>query len=101
MCHVKKVQATAESIGVQIPEDLITDCVRLCCRVCPLEDDPSVIGPDLLSKDRTKFEQTGERKYVSKVPTPEGEARMSAIILEVAEPLLKQYGKTAERAKTP
>ena len=101
MCHVKKVQATAESIGVQIPEDLITDCVRLCCRVCLLEDNPSAIGPDLLSKDRGQVEQTGGRKYGSNVPTPEGKARMPAIILEVAEPLLKQYGKTAERAKMP
>ena len=53
-------------LGVQIPEDLITDCVRLCCSLCLLEDDPSVIEPDVLSKDRTKFEQTGEQKYVSK-----------------------------------
>jgi hypothetical protein len=33
------------------------------------------------------------------IPTPEGEARMSAVILEVAEPLLKRHGKTPERAK--
>ena len=33
------------------------------------------------------------------IPTPEGEARMSAVILEVAEPLLKEHGKTPERAK--
>ena len=28
------------------------------------------------------------------IPTPEGEARMSAVILQLAEPLLKQHGKT-------
>lgn len=35
----------------------------------------------------------------SEIPTPEGDARMSAVILEVAEPLLKQCGKAPERAK--
>jgi hypothetical protein len=34
------------------------------------------------------------------IPTPEGEARMSAVILEVAKPLLKKYAETPERAKT-
>ena len=34
------------------------------------------------------------------IPTPEGEARMSAVILEVAEPMIKQYATTPERAKT-
>ncbi len=53
-------------LGVQIPEDLITDCVRLCCSLCLLEDDSSVIEPDVLSKDRTKFEQTGDEKFVAK-----------------------------------
>ena len=33
------------------------------------------------------------------IPTPEGEARMSAVILQLAEPLLKQHGKTPQRAE--
>ena len=41
------------------------------------------------------------RQHRSDIPTPEGESKMSAVILQLAEPLLKQYGKTAERAKTP
>jgi hypothetical protein len=53
-------------LGVQIPEALVTDCVRLCCSLCLLEDDPSVIEPDVLSKDRDRFEQTGDKKYVAK-----------------------------------
>ena len=35
----------------------------------------------------------------SEICTPEGDARMSAVLLELAEPLLKQHGKTAERAQ--
>ena len=53
-------------LGVQIPEELITDCVRLCCSLCLLENDPSVIEPDVLSKDRARYEQTGDPKYIDK-----------------------------------
>ena len=35
----------------------------------------------------------------SESPTPEGEARTSAVILQLAEPLLKQHGKTPQRAE--
>ena len=38
-------------LGVQIPNALVTDCVRLCCSLCLLESDPTVISPDVLSKD--------------------------------------------------
>jgi hypothetical protein len=53
-------------MGVQIPETLIDDCVRLCCSLCLLENDRSVIEPDVLSKDRDKFEFSGDAKYVDK-----------------------------------
>ena len=32
-------------IGIVIPEDLITDCVRLCCSLCLLENDPEIDRP--------------------------------------------------------
>ena len=52
--------------GVQIPETILTDCVRLCCSLCLLENDRSVIEPDVLSKDRNKFEASGDDRYVEK-----------------------------------
>jgi hypothetical protein len=52
--------------GVQIPEAMLTDCVRLCCSLCLLENDRSVIEPDVLSKDRDKFEASGDDRYVDK-----------------------------------
>jgi hypothetical protein len=52
--------------GVQIPTGVIGDCVRLCCTLCLLEDDPSIIEPDVLSKDRAKFEGSGDQKYIDK-----------------------------------
>jgi hypothetical protein len=59
-------QSSAGESGVQIPDALVTDCVRLCCSLCLLEDDPSIIEPDVLSKDRDKFEATGDDKYIDK-----------------------------------
>ena len=56
---------TAE-MGIQIPESLIDDCVRLCCTLCLLENDPEIISPDVLADDRAKFDQTGDRRYVEK-----------------------------------
>jgi hypothetical protein len=53
-------------IGIVIPDDLVTDCIRLCCSLCLLENDPSVISPDVLADDRTKFEASGDDKYVCK-----------------------------------
>ena len=59
-------RGVSADMGVQIPETLIDDCVRLCCSLCLLENDPSVIEPDVLSKDRDKFEASGDDRYVDK-----------------------------------
>ena len=53
-------------VGIAIPDPLINDCVRLCCSLCLLENDPEVISPDVLADDRAKFEETGDQKYVDK-----------------------------------
>jgi hypothetical protein len=53
-------------VGIVIPDSLVTDCVRLCCSLCLLENDPSVISPDVLADDRARFERTGDEKYVCK-----------------------------------
>jgi len=51
------------------------------------------------SKDQKRRERLAALGAKREIPTPEDEARMSAVILEVAEPLLKRHGKTPERAK--
>ncbi len=53
-------------IGVQVPNSLVNDCVRLCCSLCLLENDPSIISPDVLADDRAKYEASGDQKYVDK-----------------------------------
>lgn len=51
------------------------------------------------SKDKERWERLAALGVQREIPTPEGEARMSAVILQVAEPLLKQHGKTPQRAE--
>jgi hypothetical protein len=53
-------------IGVVVPDGLVMDCVRLCCSLCLLENDPSIISPDVLADDRAKFEASGDQKFVDK-----------------------------------
>ena len=53
-------------IGVQVPNDFVMDCIRLCCSLCLLENDPEIISPDVLADDRAKFETSGDQKFVDK-----------------------------------
>ena len=53
-------------IGVQVPDSIVMDCIRLCCSLCLLENDPSIISPDVLADDRAKFEASGDQKFVEK-----------------------------------
>ncbi len=50
-------------------------------------------------KDKERWERLAALGAKSEIPTPESEAKMSAVILQLAEPLIKQHGKTAERAE--
>jgi hypothetical protein len=51
------------------------------------------------SKGNERWRRLAALGAKREMPTPEGEAKMSAVILQIAEPLIKQYGKTEERAK--
>jgi hypothetical protein len=53
-------------VGVQVPDSLVMDCVRLCCSLCLLENDPEIISPDVLADDRAKFDARGDQKYVDR-----------------------------------
>jgi hypothetical protein len=50
-------------------------------------------------KDKERWERLAALGAKREIPTPEGEARMSAVILKLAEPLLKKHGKTSEQAQ--
>jgi hypothetical protein len=51
-------------------------------------------------KDTERWKRLAALGANAEIPTPEGEARMSAVIMELAEPLIKQHGKTPERAES-
>ena len=54
----------------------------------------------MLSTDSERWKRLAALGAKSEIPTPEGEAKMSAVIVQLAEPLLKQHGKTAKQAET-
>ena len=53
----------------------------------------------MANKDERKWERLAALGVKREMPTPESEAKMSAVILQLAEPLMKQHGMTAERAE--
>ena len=55
-------------------------------------------SPSLAGRSRKKHDNINHTKVLGP-PTPEGEAKTSAVILQLAEPLMKQHGTTAERAE--
>ena len=58
--------AVLPTLASKSPIPWSTDCVRLCCSLCLLENDPEIISPDVLADDRAKYEASGDQKYVDK-----------------------------------
>lgn len=60
--------ADAESlkVGLQLPDDIEIDCLRLVCTLCLIADDPEIITPEVLSKDQRKYKENPDPKYVQK-----------------------------------
>ena len=50
-------------------------------------------------KDKERWERLAALGAKCEIPTPEGEAKMSAVILQLADSMIKQHGKTAEQAE--
>jgi hypothetical protein len=51
--------ATADE-GMQMPDELMTTCIRLAITLCILEDNPDLIEPDVLGKDRHRLQNADE-----------------------------------------
>lgn len=60
----KTIDQVAESLpyhtswlrGLETPKSLIIKAIKLVCCVCLIGDDPDIITPDILAKDRIKFD---------------------------------------------
>ena len=50
-------------------------------------------------QDEERWQRLAALGAQRQIPTPDGEAKMSAVIMQLAEPLIKQHGNTAERAE--
>ena len=61
-----EVLPVVENQGIVVPDAVIIDCIRLCCTLCLLDEDPEVISPDVFADDRNKFEATGDQEFVKK-----------------------------------
>ncbi len=50
-------------------------------------------------KDKERWKRLAALGAKREIPTPEDAAKMSAVILQLAEPLIQRHGKTAKRAE--
>jgi hypothetical protein len=57
-------------------------------------------GPLVPSQDEQRWKRLTALGAKREIPTPEGEAKLSAVILQLADPLIKQHGTTAQRAES-
>ena len=50
-------------------------------------------------KGKERWERLAALGVKREIPTPEGQAKMSAVIIQLADPHIKKHGKTAEQAQ--
>lgn len=55
-----------EDAGEALDYSFIGDAVRLYCTLCLLDQDSELLSNIVLNKDRIKYEETGDDKYVAK-----------------------------------
>jgi hypothetical protein len=53
----------------------------------------------MASTDNRRMERLAAWGAKREIPTPDGEVKLSAVIVQLAEPLLKQHGTSAQRAE--
>ena len=51
------------------------------------------------NKNKTRLERLAALGVKSEIATPPGKPKMSAVILQAADPILKRHGKNAERVQ--
>lgn len=52
--------------GVIYPEHIIEDCARIVCTLCLMAEDPELVVPDVLSKDKAKYAESRDASLVVK-----------------------------------
>lgn len=52
--------------GVQIPDEVVNDILRILCTLCLFKDDPEIVEPIVLNKDERKWRETRDPALVAK-----------------------------------
>jgi hypothetical protein len=52
--------------GIYMPNETKAQIIRLVCTLCLLENDPSIIEPDVLDKDRAKYAKSPDKTIVDR-----------------------------------
>lgn len=60
-CIYSLLSHSSTYLGIQIPIEISTACVKLAITLCLLEDNPELIEPDVLSKDRHRIPTASEQ----------------------------------------
>jgi hypothetical protein len=66
---IQKVLESIENLaegGVDVPNEFLLRVTTILASICLLADDADLIQPDVLSNDRSNFEQTGDPKYIER-----------------------------------
>lgn len=46
--------------GLRVPDEIVTNLVKLCTCICLIGSDPEIIRPEILKKDESRFQQASE-----------------------------------------
>jgi len=56
----------SSAYGVVLPEEVHSGIIRLVCTLCLLENDPAIIEPDVLDKDKAKYEAHPDQSIIDR-----------------------------------
>lgn len=62
----QQVHHASAAFGLTLPLDYTLDLFKVVATLCLFDEDPEIVEPIVLAKDREKYAKTGDRKYVEK-----------------------------------
>ena len=63
--HMLHADPTA-TYGIMMPQEIKAGIIKLVCTLCLLENDPAIIEPDILDKDRANYERNPSQVMVDR-----------------------------------
>lgn len=56
----------SSNFGIRIPPSTKAEIIKLVCTLCLLENDPAIIEPDVLDKDKAKYERNPDQTIIDR-----------------------------------